>query len=158
MTWIAFEPATCAGLPLAKPGDCHECHACYSQAADSLSDRIAKIWAMSKKQEVEVEPLDRCSYNVATSKGDAMAADAIVRARVSEETKAEAAAIFEAAGLTTSDAIRMMLVRAVEEGALPFDPVKPNAKSVRAIKAARAGKVKKAKSSKQLLAKLNARA
>ena len=113
---------------------------------------------MSKKQEVEVEPIDSCSYNVATSKGDVMAADAIVRARVSEETKVEAAAIFEAAGLTTSDAIRMMLVRAVEDGALPFDPVKPNAKTVRAIKAARAGKVKKAKSSKQLLAKLNARA
>ena len=123
-----------------------------------MSYRTPKIWAMSKKQEVEVEPIDSCGYNVATNKGDAMAADAIVRARVSEETKAEAAAIFEAAGLTTSDAIRMMLVRAVEEGALPFDPVKPNAKTVRAIKAARAGKVKKAKSSKQLLAKLNARA
>jgi len=113
---------------------------------------------MDKKQELEVERELTCSYNVATSKGDAMAADAIVRARVSEETKAEAAAIFEAAGLTTSDAIRMMLVRAVEDGALPFDPVKPNANTVRAIKAARAGKIKKAKNSKQLLAKLNARA
>ena len=113
---------------------------------------------MSKKQEIEVESIDACGYNVATLKGDAMAADAIVRARVSEETKVEAAAIFEAAGLTTSDAIRMMLVRAVEDGALPFDPVKPNAKTVRAIKAARAGKAKKAKNSKQLLAKLNARA
>ena len=113
---------------------------------------------MDKKQELEVELESTCSYNVATNKGVAMAADAIVRARVSEETKAEAAAIFEAAGLTTSDAIRMMLVRAVEDGALPFEPVKPNAKTVKAIKAARAGKVKKAKSSKQLLAKLNARA
>ena len=117
-----------------------------------------QVVAMDKKQELEVERELTCSYNVATKKGDAMAADAIVRARVSEETKAEAAAIFEAAGLTTSDAIRMMLVRAVEDGALPFDPVKPNAKTVRAIKAARAGKVKKAKNSKQLLAKLNARA
>jgi len=130
----------------------------YSQVLASLSDHVAKIWAMTKKQEMDVERESVCSYNVATNKGDAMAADAIVRARVSEETKAEAAAIFEAAGLTTSDAIRMMLVRAVEDGALPFDPVKPNAKTVRAIKAARAGKVKKTKSSKQLLAKLNARA
>jgi DNA-damage-inducible protein J len=114
---------------------------------------------MTEKREIEkVELKNACSYNGATSKGDVMAADAIVRARVSEETKVEAAAIFEAAGLTTSDAIRMMLVRAVEDGALPFDPVKPNAKTVRAIKAARAGKVKKAKSSKQLLTKLNARA
>ncbi len=124
----------------------------------SLSDHTAKISVMSKKQEMEADSIEACSYNVATLKGDAMAADAIVRARVSEETKVEAAAIFEAAGLTTSDAIRMMLVRAVEDGALPFDPVKPNAKTVRAIKAARAGKVKKAKNSKQLLAKLNARA
>ena len=130
----------------------------YSQVLESLSDDIAMISVMNKKQEIEkVEVWDVCSYNVATDKGEAMTADAIVRARVSEETKTQAAAIFEAAGLTTSDAIRMMLVRAVEDGALPFDPVKPNAKTVRAIKAARAGKVKKAKSSKQLLAKLNAR-
>ena len=129
----------------------------YSQVLVPLSDHRDKVSGMDKKQEMEVEGESACSYNVATSKGDAMAADAIVRARVSEKTKAEAAAIFEAAGLTTSDAIRMMLVRAVEDGALPFDPVKPNAKTVRAIKAARAGKVKKAKSSKQLLTKLNAR-
>lgn len=111
----------------------------------------------TKEKEAEIDRLRLCSYNVTTNKGGIMAADAIVRARVSEEVKIEAAAIFEAAGLTTSDAIRMMLVRAVEDGALPFDPVKPNAKTIRAIKAARAGKVKKAKSSKQLLAKLNAR-
>ena len=69
----------------------------------------------------------------------------------------KAAAIFEAAGMTTSDAIRMMLVRAVEDGALPFDPARPNAKTVLAIKAARAGRVEKAKNPKQLLEKLNAR-
>ena len=87
-----------------------------------------------------------------------MKADAIVRARVSEETKHDAAAILEAAGLTTSNAIRLMLIRVVEDGALPFDPARPNAKTVRAIKAARAGKLKKAKNSKHLLEKLNARA
>jgi len=104
-----------------------------------------------------VELVRSRGYNVATTKGDAMKADAIVRARVSEATKLEAAAIFEAAGMTTSDAIRMMLIRVVEDRALPFEPVRPNAKTVRAIKAARAGNVKKAKNSKQLLEKLNAR-
>jgi DNA-damage-inducible protein J len=98
-----------------------------------------------------------CGYNVATIEGDVMKADAIVRARVSEATKLEAAAIFEAAGITTSDAIRMMLIRVVEDRALPFELVRPNAKTVRAIKAARDGNVKKAKNSKQLLEKLNAR-
>ena len=86
-----------------------------------------------------------------------MKADAIVRARVSQETKLEAAAIFEAAGMTTSDAIRMMLIRVVEDRELPFELVRPNAKTVGAIKAARAGNVTKAKNSKQLLEKLNAR-
>lgn len=102
--------------------------------------------------------LDRsCGYNVVTTEGDSMKADAIVRARVSQETKLEAAAIFEAAGITTSDAIRMMLIRVVEDRELPFEPVRPNAKTIAAIKAARAGNVKKAKNSKQLLEKLNAR-
>ena len=104
-----------------------------------------------------IELNESCGYNVATNEGDAMKADAIVRARVSQETKLEAAAIFEAAGMTTSDAIRMMLIRVVEDRELPFEPVRPNAKTVRAIKAARAGRVKKAKDPKQLLKKLNAR-
>jgi len=75
-----------------------------------------------------VDLVGDCGYNVATNEGDAMKADAIVRARVSEATKLEAAAIFEAAGITTSDAIRMMLIRVVEDRALPFEPVRPNAR------------------------------
>ncbi len=86
-----------------------------------------------------------------------MKADSVVRARVNEATKQEAAAILEASGLSTSDAIRMMLIRVVEDKALPFDPHRPNATTIRAIKAARAGQVKKAKNSKDLLAKLNAK-
>lgn len=85
-----------------------------------------------------------------------MAADAVVRARVSESTKREASAILEAAGLTTSDLIRMVLIRVVEDKALPFDPVRPNKVTVKAIEAAHAGKVKSAKSAKELMKTLNA--
>ena len=87
-----------------------------------------------------------------------MAADAVVRARVSESTKREASAILEKAGLTTSDLIRMVLIRVVEDKALPFDPVRPNKVTARAIDAARAGKVKSAGSAKDLLKTLNAKA
>ena len=87
-----------------------------------------------------------------------MAADAIVRARVSESTKREAAIILEKAGLTTSDLIRMVLIRVVEDKALPFDPIRPNKVTDAAISAARAGKVKSAKSAKDLMMTLNARA
>jgi len=87
-----------------------------------------------------------------------MAADAVVRARVSESTKREAAVILEKAGLTTSDLIRMVLIRVVEDKALPFDPVRPNKVTSLAISAARDGKVKRAKSAKALMKTLNAKA
>ena len=99
-----------------------------------------------------------CGYIVATAKGDQMAADAVVRARVSESTKREAAVILEKAGLTTSDLIRMVLIRVVEDKALPFDPVRPNKVTSAAINAARDGKVKSAKSAKALMKTLNAKA
>lgn len=87
-----------------------------------------------------------------------MAADAVVRARVSESTKREASAILEKAGLTTSDLIRMVLIRVVEDKALPFDPVRPNKVTTEAIESARANKVKSAKSARDLMKTLNARA
>ncbi len=85
-----------------------------------------------------------------------MAADAVVRARVSQSTKREASAILEAAGLTISDLIRMVLIRVVEDKALPFDPVRPNKVTVRAIEAGRSSKVKSTKSSQDLIKSLNA--
>ncbi len=128
-------------------------HACVDLSVLWANIRLMKL----NREMSRVDLVRDCGYNVATNEGDAMKADAIVRARVSEATKLEAAAIFEAAGITTSDAIRMMLIRVVEDRALPFEPVRPNAKTVRAIKAVRAGNVKKAKNSKLLLEKLNAR-
>ena len=66
-------------------------------------------------------------------------ANAVVRARIDERVKEEAAAILGAAGLTISDAFRMMLVRTVAERALPFDPLVPNEETIEAMKAARRG-------------------
>jgi DNA-damage-inducible protein J len=50
----------------------------------------------------------------------------------------------------------MVLIRVVEDRALPFDPVRPNKVTTKAIEAARAEKVKSAKSAKELIKTLNA--
>lgn len=68
-----------------------------------------------------------------------MAANAVVRARIDERVKEEATAILAAAGLTVSDAFRMLLVRTVADKALPFDPLVPNEETIEAMKAARRG-------------------
>jgi DNA-damage-inducible protein J len=54
-----------------------------------------------------------------------MAANAVVRSRISVEVKEKAAAVLEGMGLTVSDAIRIVLTRVANENALPFD-LKPN--------------------------------
>ncbi|HJZ44747.1 MAG TPA: type II toxin-antitoxin system RelB/DinJ family antitoxin [Hyphomicrobiaceae bacterium] len=66
-------------------------------------------------------------------------ANTIVRARIDEQTKEEAAAVLAAMGLTVSDAFRLMMVRIAKEKALPFEPLIPNAKTIAAIKEARRG-------------------
>lgn len=65
--------------------------------------------------------------------------DAIVRARVNEEIKEEAAIVLSEIGLTLSDAFRLLLIRIAREKALPFEPLVPNEKTIEAIKAARRG-------------------
>jgi DNA-damage-inducible protein J len=85
-----------------------------------------------------------------------MAANAVVRARIDVRVKEEAAAICAAAGLTLSDAFRMLLMRTVAERALPFDPLAPNAETVEAMKAARRGEVVEVGSVEELMADLHA--
>jgi DNA-damage-inducible protein J len=85
-----------------------------------------------------------------------MPANAVVRARIDARVKEEAAAIFAAAGLTLSDAFRMLLMRTVADRALPFDPLTPNAETVAAMKAARRGELVEVGSVKDLLADLHA--
>jgi DNA-damage-inducible protein J len=93
-------------------------------------------------------------YNVAQE--SPMSANAVVRARIDSRVKEEATAIYAAAGLTLSDAFRMMLMRTVAERALPFDPLISNKETVAAMKAARRGEVVKVGGVEKLLADLHA--
>jgi DNA-damage-inducible protein J len=85
-----------------------------------------------------------------------MSENSIVRARINERIKDEAAAVLGAMGLTVSDAFRMMMMRIATERALPFEPLVPNARTVAAMKAARRGELATAGKPGKLLARLNA--
>lgn len=56
-----------------------------------------------------------------------MAANALVQARIAEDIKDRATAVLERQGLTISDAVRIMLTRTANEGAVPFTPVNSEA-------------------------------
>ncbi len=58
-----------------------------------------------------------------------MAATAVVRARIDEETKNEATAVLDELGLTVSDVLRMTLKRVARDRALPFELKVPNAET-----------------------------
>jgi DNA-damage-inducible protein J len=85
-----------------------------------------------------------------------MPENSVVRARIDERIKQEAAAVLSAMGLTVSDAFRLMMVRIANDKALPFEPLVPNVETIEAMKAARRGEVVKAGSPDKLLASLNA--
>ena len=70
-----------------------------------------------------------------------MTANSVVRARIDERTKNEAAAVLRAIGLTVSDAFRLMMVKIAKERALPFEPLVPNERTIAAMRAARRGEV-----------------
>ena len=80
----------------------------------------------------------------------------VVRARIDERTKDEAAAVLAAMGLTISDAFRLMMVRIAKEKALPFEPLVPNAETIAAMKEARRGGLPRHRTTKALLKSLNA--
>ncbi len=83
-----------------------------------------------------------------------MTENSVVRARIDETTKSEAAAVLAAMGLSLSDAFRLLLKRVAAEKALPFEPLVPNAETVAAMKAARQGDVTMVDSPASLLASL----
>jgi DNA-damage-inducible protein J len=58
-----------------------------------------------------------------------------VQARVNQELKQEAEAIFSAIGMTTAEAIRVFLQQAVNSGGLPFQPTAktPNVETMAAM-------------------------
>jgi len=84
-----------------------------------------------------------------------MAANAVVRARIDEKIKQEAAVVLESMGLTISDAFRLLLTRIATEKALPFEPLVPNTKTLNAMKAARQAKTERFNSVEELMADLN---
>jgi len=84
-----------------------------------------------------------------------MASSAVVRARIDERTKEEAAAVLGAMGLTVSDAFRLLMVRIAKDKALPFEPLVPNAETIEAMKEARRGGLKRYHTAKALLKSLN---
>ena len=82
--------------------------------------------------------------------------DTYVRARINSRTKKRAAAALAAMGLSTSDAIRLLMVRVADERRLPFDVKAPNATTRKAIAELEAGEGKRFSSADALMADLNA--
>jgi DNA-damage-inducible protein J len=80
----------------------------------------------------------------------------VVRARIDEQVKEEAAAVLATVGLTVSDAFRLMMMRIAKDKALPFQPLVPNAETVEAMKAARRGELVSVGPIDALLTSLNA--
>lgn len=60
-------------------------------------------------------------------------ADTYVRARIDTRTKERASDALEAIGLSTSDAIRLLMLRSADERRMPFDMRAPNATTRKAI-------------------------
>jgi DNA-damage-inducible protein J len=85
-----------------------------------------------------------------------MAANAVVRARIDETIKDEAAVVLASMGLTVSDAFRLMLTRVAREKALPFEPLIPNETTIAAMREARAGNLPRFNSIEALMADLHA--
>jgi len=81
----------------------------------------------------------------------------VVRARIDERTKDEAAAVLASIGLTVSDAFRLMMVRIAKEKALPFEPLVPNDETIAAMKEARRGGLPRHRNRKDLMKSLNAK-
>ena len=81
--------------------------------------------------------------------------NSIVRARIDDGVKEEAAAVLAAMGLTVSDAFRMMMVRIAREKSLPFEPLVPNAVTIEAMKEARRGGLARFRTVDAMLASLN---
>jgi len=85
-----------------------------------------------------------------------MAATTMVHVRVSGVVKARAERALKAMGLSTSDAVRVLLTRVAADQALPFEVRVPNAKTRAAIEEARRGGLKSFASVGDLMADLNA--
>jgi len=82
-------------------------------------------------------------------------ADTYVRARIDSVTKKRAASALAGMGLSISDAIRLLMLRIVDERRLPFEVKAPNATTRKAIAELESGKGKRFNSTAALIADLN---
>jgi DNA-damage-inducible protein J len=83
-----------------------------------------------------------------------MAANAVVRSRVSAQVKEEATEVLNDMGLTVSDLLRIVLTRVAKERSLPFD-LRPNALTRETMeKSARGEELHQAKDADDLFVKL----
>ena len=85
-----------------------------------------------------------------------MSANAVVRARIDERIKNEAAIVLGAMGLTVSDAFRLMMTRIAAEKALPFSPLVPNAETIAAMEEHLHGPLPRVNTIEALMADLHA--
>jgi DNA-damage-inducible protein J len=85
-----------------------------------------------------------------------MAAKHLVQAWIDDAINEEAAAVLAKMGLTVSDAVCLLLTRVAHDGALPFDPLAPNAVTIAAMMAARADDTGTVGSLTDLMADLHA--
>ena len=82
--------------------------------------------------------------------------NSVVRARIDEHIKEEAATVLASMGLTVSDAFRLLLTRIAREKALPFEPLIPNEETIAAMRAARRGETTTVDNIDDLIRNLNA--
>lgn len=85
-----------------------------------------------------------------------MAVTTVVEARVEEDIRQKAEVILALEGLTVSDALRMILVSTVQDGAMPRYLLRPNATTLEAIDAMDRGEYKSFNTVEELMADLNA--
>lgn len=83
-------------------------------------------------------------------------ADTYIRARIDSATKERATDALAEMGLSISDAIRLLMLRVIDERKLPFEVKAPNATTRKAIAELEAGKGKRFRSPAALMADLNA--
>ncbi len=85
-----------------------------------------------------------------------MSSTSIVRISVDESIEKEATEVLADAGVTVSDAFRLLLIRIAKEKKVVFDPLIPNAETIAAMNDAREGKVKSFNSVEELIEDMNA--
>ena len=84
-----------------------------------------------------------------------MAATVLIRARIDETLKTEAAAVLAGMGLTVSDVVRIALTKVAKEKALPFDLHVPNKQTAKTLAQSERGEdVRYAKDAEDLFKQL----